>query len=105
MIVVGLPGALTLAGAMTLVQRATTGGTRGRVFGAFGAVEGFAVVAGSITAGFLGQTVGIIPVLAAQGAGYVLAGLAVIVALRGQPTSEQPAVKQPAAAHPATVAS
>jgi hypothetical protein len=39
-------------------------------------------VAGTITAGFLGQAIGIIPVLAAQGAGYVAAGLLVVVALR-----------------------
>ncbi len=82
MVVVGLPGALTLAGAMTLIQRNTDDSHRGRVFGAFGAVEGVAIVAGTITAGFLGQAIGIIPVLAAQGAGYVAAGLLVVVALR-----------------------
>jgi Na+/melibiose symporter-like transporter len=82
MVVVGLPGALTLTGAMTLMQRNTADSHRGRVLGALGAAEGAAVVAGTIAAGFLGQTIGIIPVLAAQGGGYVVAGLLVLVALR-----------------------
>ena len=82
MVVVGVPSALMLAGAMTLLQRNAADSHRGRVFGALGAVEGVAIVAGTIAAGFLGQTVGIIPVLATQGAGYVVAGLLVVVALR-----------------------
>lgn len=82
MVVVGLPGALTLTGALTLMQRNTADSHRGRVLGALGAAEGAAVVAGTIAAGFLGQTVGIIPILAAQGGGYVVAGLLVLVALR-----------------------
>jgi len=82
MVVVGVPGALMMAGGFTLLQRATADSHRGRVFGALGAVEGAATVAGTVSAGFLGQSVGIIPVLAAQGAGYVVAGVAVVVALR-----------------------
>jgi Na+/melibiose symporter-like transporter len=77
----GLPGALVLAGAMTLLQRNTGDGLRGRVFGALGVVEGVAVVAGTLTAGLLAQTLGIVGVLAAQGAGYVLAGVAMLVLL------------------------
>jgi len=89
MIVVGLPGALTMAGAMTLIQRDTAGSHRGRVFGALGAVEGIAIVAGTVAAGFLGQAVGIIPVLAVQGGGYVAAGLLVVVALRHEAPGRQ----------------
>jgi Na+/melibiose symporter-like transporter len=100
MVVVGLPGALTLAGAMTLFQRATTGDNRGRVFGALGALEGVAMVAGTLTAGFLGQLTGIIPVLAGQGAGYVLAGFAVLAALRGSAGAARPAPAQPAPVQP-----
>ena len=96
MIVVGVPGALTLAGGFTLLQRATADGHRGRVFGALGAVEGAATVAGTITAGFLGQSVGIIPVLATQGAGYLIAGLADVLALR--PGTAQTAASEPQAA-------
>jgi Na+/melibiose symporter-like transporter len=82
MILVGFPGALLLAAAMTLLQRNTAAGHRGRVFGALGAVEGVALAAGTLAAGFLGQALGVIPVLAAQGAGYVLAGALVLAALR-----------------------
>jgi MFS family permease len=77
----GLPGALLLTGAMTLLQRNTGHGLRGRVFGALGVVEGVAVVAGTLTAGLLAQTLGIVSVLAAQGAGYVLAGAAMLALL------------------------
>lgn len=90
MVAVGVPGALTLAGGFTLLQRATADSHRGRVFGALGAVEGAATVAGTITAGFAGQSVGIIPVLAAQGAGYLIAGVAVVLILR--PGTGEPAV-------------
>jgi len=88
MAVVGLPGALMIAGALTLVQRHTSDTHRGRIFGAFGAVEGIAIVSGTIAAGFLGQTLGIIPVLSAQGAGYLLAGLAALIALRHEQGSK-----------------
>ena len=102
MIVVGLPGALLLAGALTLIQREVADSHRGRVFGALGAVEGVAIVAGTVAAGLLGQVVGIIGVLAAQGAGYVIAGLTVIVALRGQAVAaDQRAADQPEADLPA----
>ena len=87
MIVVGPPGALILAGALTLVQREVADSHRGRIFGAFGAVEGVAIVAGTVAAGFGGQAVGIIAVLAAQGAGYLIGGVAVLVALRGGATA------------------
>jgi MFS family permease len=84
MIVVGVPGALLLAGGMTLLQSATTDSHRGRVFGALGAIEGVAIAVGTIAAGFLGQSVGIIPVLATQGGGYLVGGAAVLLALRAQ---------------------
>ena len=90
MIIVGLPGALLLASAMTLLQRNTAEGHRGRVFGALGAVEGLAMVAGTVAAGFLGTSLGIIPTLAAQGGGYVVAGALVLVVLRREPAAEQP---------------
>jgi hypothetical protein len=67
---------------MTLLQRHTTESHRGRVFGALGTVEGIAIVSGTCAAGLLGRKLGIIPLLAAQGAGYVLAGALVTVMLR-----------------------
>lgn len=74
MIVVGFPGALVMAGLMTLFQQHTEDSYRGRVFGALNAVEGVAMLAGTLAGGFLSRPLGIIPVLSIQGAGYVLAG-------------------------------
>jgi len=69
MIVVGLPGALTLAGLMTLFQRSSEDSYRGRVFGAVSALEGVTVLAGTLGAGYLSRFAGIVPVLAIQGGG------------------------------------
>ena len=83
MIIVGLPGALTLAGLITLFQRSSQDAYRGRVFGAISAVEGVTILAGTLGAGYLSRLAGIIPVLAIQGAGYVVAGLVMLVWLAG----------------------
>jgi Na+/melibiose symporter-like transporter len=100
MVIVGLPGALSLAGAMTLLQRDTADSHRGRVFGALGAVEAVALVAGTFAAGYLGQAIGIIPVIAVQGGGFLAAGLLVLVTLRQEP----PGRPAPAASSPAVPA-
>lgn len=89
MIVVGLPGALTLAGLITLFQRSTQDAYRGRVFGAVSALEGITVLAGTLGAGYLSRFAGIIPVLAVQGAGYILAGLAMLAWLKEEPAGPQ----------------
>jgi Na+/melibiose symporter-like transporter len=75
MVVVGLPGAVVTAGVMTLFQRYTTDDRRGRVFSLVTLAEAISLVIGSTVAGALGGSVGIIPVLAFQGVGYVVAGL------------------------------
>lgn len=92
MIVVGLPGALAIAGMMTLFQKLTVDGTRGRIYGAVGAAESVAVLLGIAAAGFLGDIVGIIPILVFQGLGYVVGGLVILV--RRQALEAQ-AVPQP----------
>jgi len=78
MIIVGLPGAFTIAGMMTVFQNLTQDGTRGRIFGAITATESVAVLVGITSAGLLGDVVGIIPVLVFQGLGYVLGGLVIL---------------------------
>jgi Na+/melibiose symporter-like transporter len=83
MIIVGIPGALSMAGLMTLFQRSSEDSYRGRVFGALNTVEGITVLAGTLGAGYLSQSLGIIRVLAIQGGGYVVAGLGVLALLRG----------------------
>ncbi|MEV0843370.1 MFS transporter [Actinocatenispora sera] len=78
---VGLPGACVVAGALTVLQTATEDGERGRVFGAVGAVGGLGALLGTVGAGTLGAVLGIVPVIASQGAGYLLAGILVLAAL------------------------
>jgi hypothetical protein len=85
MIVVGLSGALTLAGLITLFQRGSEDTNRGRVFGAVSTLAGITVLAGTLGAGYLSRLAGIIPVLAVQGGGYVVAGLAMLVWLKEEP--------------------
>jgi len=87
MIIVGVPGALALAGLITLFQRNTEDAFRGRVFGAISTAEGITVLAGTLGAGFLSRFAGIIPVLAIQGAAYVAAGIAMFVWLKEDPGS------------------
>jgi Na+/melibiose symporter-like transporter len=90
MIIVGVPGALGLAGLITLFQRNTEDAYRGRVFGAISTAEGLTVLAGTLGAGFLSRFAGIIPVLAIQGAGYIAAGIAMFVWLKDDPGSGAP---------------
>ena len=52
------------------------------MFGAVSALEGITVLAGTLGAGYLSRLAGIIPVLAVQGAGYILAGLAMLTWLK-----------------------
>ncbi|MGO1974245.1 MAG: MFS transporter [Propionibacteriaceae bacterium] len=81
MVVVGLPGAMVMAGVTTLLQRNTPAGHRGRVFGAVGALEGLSIMVGAAAAGALGDGVGLVPVLIVQAAGYLLSGVVVLLAL------------------------
>lgn len=82
MVVVGIPAATLLAGAVSLLQRHAPPGHVGRVFGTLNTVEGISVAVGGVLAGILGQAVGIIPVIATQGAVYLIAGPVVLTALR-----------------------
>ena len=43
------------------------------------------MLAGTLAAGYLSRLAGIIPVLAIQGGGYVVAGLAMFIWLRAEP--------------------
>lgn len=78
----GVAGTFMLTAAMTLMQEHTTDRYRGRVFGALGAVEGVAIVAGTVAAGVLAHVLGIVAVLSVQGAGYVAAGILVLALLQ-----------------------
>jgi Na+/melibiose symporter-like transporter len=81
MVLIGVPVAFMVAGAMTVFQRATDDRHRGRVYGATVAVDGAAMLLGTIAAGTLGERIGILPVITAQGVGYAAAGIMVLLAL------------------------
>ncbi|MBB6626361.1 MFS transporter [Nocardioides sp. KIGAM211] len=83
MVVVGIPGAGAAAGQMTIFQQHTSDAERGRVFSLVALAQTTAGVAGTVAAGLLGESIGIVPVLAFQGVGYVVAGTYVTLALRG----------------------
>ncbi|TDP92954.1 MFS transporter [Labedaea rhizosphaerae] len=77
--VVGLPAAGVVASFNSLQQLWTPDEYRGRVFGAISAGWAVAVSAGTVLAGFLGDEVGIIPVLAVQGVIHLLLAPFVLV--------------------------
>ena len=88
MIIVGIPGALCVAGLITLFQRSSEDSYRGRVFGAISTLEGVTILAGTLGAGYLSRFAGIISVLAIQGGGYVVAGLATLIWLTDNVVAE-----------------
>jgi MFS family permease len=102
MVLVGFPGAVLIAARTTLLQDNSTDAQRGRIFSLLFAVSALSLTIGAVTAGFLGEAIGIIQVLALQGGGYVVAGLMVLALLpeRRAPAAmkaeeEAPAVSDP----------
>jgi Na+/melibiose symporter-like transporter len=84
MVLVGFPGALTMAGYVTLFQRVTHDTARGRAFSLIALFKTVALIIGTGIAGVLGERLGIVPVLAYQGVGYMLAGTMILLAWRPQ---------------------
>jgi predicted MFS family arabinose efflux permease len=91
MIVVGVPGAVLMAGYNTLLQRNATDAFRGRVVGALGVVTGVGVVIGTVVAGLLGERLPIVAVISYQGVGYMTAGVIIVIMLRGAPSDARSA--------------
>jgi hypothetical protein len=92
----GLPAAAVVAGYTTALQVQAGNDHRGRVFGAFATVSAATILLGIVIGGALGSVIGIIPVIAIQGAGYSGIGLYLIVALRHRHEHDhfpQPAVR------------
>jgi MFS family permease len=96
MALVGFPGAVCIAARTTLLQDHSTDDQRGRIFALIFAVSALSLTVGAVTAGFLGESLGIIQVLALQGGGYVAAGVMVLVAI-GSPDRPDIPVAQTAA--------
>jgi Na+/melibiose symporter-like transporter len=78
MILIGVPSGFLVAGTMTVFQQATNDSHRGRVYGATVAVDGAAMLLGTIAAGTLAERLGILPVITAQGVLYTAAGILVL---------------------------
>lgn len=95
MILVGFPGAVVMAAETTLMQDHSTDAQRGRIFGLLFAVGSLSLTAGAVCAGFLGDSVGIIAILALQGGGYVVAGLMVVAFLTESPAPEGGTARAP----------
>jgi hypothetical protein len=62
-------------------QTATGDDHRGRVFGLANALQGAAMLAGALASGALGERLGIVPVIAVQGAGYCVGGALMLLRL------------------------
>ena len=96
MALVGFPGAVMIAARTTLLQDHSTDDQRGRIFALIFAVSALSLTVGAVTAGFLGDAIGIIQVLALQGGGYVVAGVMVLLLIGATERTEVPAVAQTA---------
>ena len=96
MALVGFPGAVMIAARTTLLQDHSTDDQRGRIFALIFAVSALSLTVGAVTAGFLGDAIGIIQVLALQGGGYVVAGVMVLLLIGATERTEAPAVAQTA---------
>src|SRR6266542_1365977 len=91
MAVVGVPGAVMLAAFMTILQTEVDDAFRGRVFSAAMVTQAGAMLAGTAIAATLTSRFGVIAVLTAQGAGYVLGGACfALLARRSAQTSGAP---------------
>jgi MFS family permease len=71
-VLVGAPGVAINTGLITVVQKVTADGQRGRVFAAAGVVASFGQAAGMIIGGLLGDPIGVVPVLNVQAALYLV---------------------------------
>jgi predicted MFS family arabinose efflux permease len=80
--VVGLPIAALNAGFYTLLQLRAPEDYRGRVFGAISAAAAAAMLVGTVVGSTLATTVGVIPLIAIQGAIHIVAGPLVLARLR-----------------------
>jgi predicted MFS family arabinose efflux permease len=80
--VVGLPMAALNAGFFTLLQLRSPEAFRGRVFGAINAAGAVTMLLGTVVGSTLGTTVGVIPIIAIQGAIHIVAGPLVLARLR-----------------------
>src|SRR5262245_872585 len=97
-VVVGIPGVGFMTGVNATLQTSVADQYRGRIFGALGTTQGLLMLIGTISAGALGDKLGVITVLNMQGCGYILAGLIGLLLLRTTVPHIVPAARQEARA-------
>ena len=81
-IAVGLPGVAMTTGLISSMQQATPEGMRGKVFASFGVAAATGQALGIVAGGVLGDPLGVVTVLNAQGILYLIAGAMAAVWLR-----------------------
>ena len=98
----GLVSIGPMTGAQSLLQAKSPEAYRGRIFGVLGMLMGLFSMLGTLAAGFLTDHLGLITVLNIQAAGYVCAGLLVLVLLPRE-KKPWPLQAKPPAAEPSAV--
>ena len=86
-VLVGLPGAALTAGLLSVFQAETEPASRGRVFGLLTAGQSATMLVGAVMAATATDALGIVPVLVAQGAVYLIGGAIALPALRPAPVA------------------
>jgi MFS family permease len=81
-VAMGIPAIATTAGTITLVQGITPAGSIGRVVATMGTLGLGAQGVGLVTAGILADRVGVLPILDAQAALYLVCGVLALLFLR-----------------------
>jgi Na+/melibiose symporter-like transporter len=85
MVVVGIPISALGVGNTTLQQTYTSDSHRGRVIGLFGTIQAAGMVGGTIFAGIFGNSIGLIPLMAADSFLYAAGGLVVLYTVLRMP--------------------
>ncbi len=80
-IAVGISGVGVLTGSQSRLQADAPEAYLGRIFGILGTAMGVFVLAGTLIAGTVSETLGVIPVLNLQAAGKLLAGVLALALL------------------------
>jgi MFS family permease len=81
-IAAGAPGVALMTGLISTLQQATAEGQRGRVFAIAGVAASVGQAIGMLGGGILGDPLGVVAVLNAQGVLYLVAGLLAVAWLR-----------------------
>ena len=101
---IGVPGVLAFVTMLTLFQTQAPDRLRGRMFAVLEVGQAAAAMLGAAVSGRLGQTISVVNLLTAQGAGYLLAGLLLRVLAGPGPRSLAAAPATAIAAWPAPAA-